>query len=365
MKDKIKNAYDSVQPGKETYAEIWENVRAAAENKPPQRNPMSRKFFLVAACIAGFAALTLSGYAAIRKWTLPKPESYTPDAEDGVYSVHRTETYTQIPSDDPAQRPEDASLTDGYFLEKSAEVLALIGLDDVDKSRMTVARQEHLYWSREEVEVTFTEDENCTGVKFDAESGYLLGLSSIDWVSQPEGSACATHDEAVTLAEDYYRRLPVPQGYVYTGCTEYDEQYWSIEFCRMVEENLHNAYEMVRIGINPVSGRLTGVNVFYVPLLDDHEPEDEPLTQAQAEQIAAECSKANLNGRTLQSAEIQVVLPNWMFTDGAEDIVNAKASSVTRLGWCLIYENSDSLYADEVRIYVDLYTGEILGGDMT
>lgn len=324
-----------------------------------------QKFFLVAACVAGFAALTVSGYAAIQKWTLPKPESYTPDTENGIYSVHGTETYTQIPTDDPVQSADGSSLTDGYFLEKSAEVLALIGLDDVDKSRMTVARQEHLFWAREEVEVTFTEDENCTGVKFDAQSGYLLGLSSFDWIGRPEGTACATRDEAVALAEDYYRKLPVPQGYVYTGCTEYDAQYWSIEFCRMVEENLYNAYEMVRIGINHVSGRLTGVNVFYVPLLDDHEPEDEPLTQAQAEQIAAECANLKLDGRILRSAEIQVVLPNWMFADGAEDIANAKASSVTRLGWCLIYENPDSLYADEVHIYVDLYTGEILGGDLT
>lgn len=68
---------------------------------------------------------------------------------------------------------------------------------------------------------------------------------------------------------------------------------------------------------------------------------------------------------TLQSAEVQVVLPNWMFTEQLPTDGEARASTVTRLAWVLIYEDTNSEFADMVWVYIDYYTGEVLGGDMT
>ena len=141
----------------------------------------------------------------------------------------------------------------------------------------------------------------------------------------------------------------------------YDEQYWSYDFCREAAPGIYSAYECVRIAINPVSGALNGVNVFYVPLLDDHVPEDEALTREQAQAAAQACPELHLDGYRLREAEITVGLPNWIFTP--YEAANAKISGVTRLCWSLVYERPDSEFADEVHVLVDLYTGQILGGD--
>lgn len=327
---------------------------------PKSKIPWS-KCCAAAACIAALVTLSLTCYAAYQKWILPKPESYTLDPKRGVYVEHDSETYTELPS----SVPENDVFTDEYFLARSAEIISQIGLNDIETSTMTVVRQENQFWAREEVEVYFDQDKNNTSIKFDAKSGYMLSLSGIDWIETPEGAACASEEEALALASDYYANIPVPQGYEYTGCTEYDEQYWSFEFCKKVGEDLYNYYEMVRIGINPVSGRLTGVNVFYVPLLDDHGPDDKPLTQEQAEKIAAACPYLNLDNYQLESAKIAVVLPNWWYTEYMTGAGTLKASDVTRLGWSLIYNNPNSEFADKICIDIDLYTGDILGGGMT
>ena len=103
--------------------------------------------------------------------------------------------------------------------------------------------------------------------------------------------------------------------------------------------------------------------MFYVPLLDDHEPGDQPLSQVEAETAAKACTEISLDGYVLRSADQTVCLPNWNYT--GQEAIHAKASSVTRLCWYLKYERPDSEFADVICLMVDLYTGEILGGDAT
>jgi len=355
---RIYDAYEKIQPEGGTFDAMLREIEAkAGETKAVRRNPL-RQAALIAACLALIAAISGVGYAAYQKWSLPKPESYEP-GEMGNLDIHSETDYTG----EVVGKPEDAEpLTDEYFISKAVEILHSVGLTEVDTDAMTVSRQEHMYWDREEAEVRFVKAEPATTVTFDADSGQFLNLTGIYW-SDEGGVACETKEEAEALAKDFYALLPVPQGYVLQSCTEYDEQYWSYDFCREVLEGIYSSYECVRIGINPKTGKLNLCNVFYTPLLDDHEPGDEPLTQQEAEEIALNCGHVNLENHTLQSAELAVVLPNWFFTDDA--VANHKASKVTRLCWVLTYENTESEFADIITIDIDYYTGEILGGDMT
>ncbi len=357
---KITRAYDSIQPDPETYDRLLAEVLARADEAPVPSRRIGRRVLLIAACVALVAAISVAGQAAYQKWSLPQPETYQP-TEMGNIDIHSQTQY----SHETIVEPETAKpLTDEAFISRAVEILQSVGLEDVDTSQMTVSRQSELYWDREEAEVSFTEDSLQTSVTFDADTGILLKLSGIDWDEAAE-SACETQEEAEALARKYYAILPVAQGYELTGVTEYDEQYWSYEFCQKVMEGLYNYYEMVRLGINPKTGRLCGCNVFYVPLLDDHEPGDVPLTQEEAEEIAHSCKHVTLDRYTLKKAEVAVVFPNWFFSDKMPETIDVRASKVTRLGWSLVYEDTNSEFADEIWIYVDYYTGEILGGDMT
>lgn len=358
MKDKkIVEAYDRCQPSDAVRERIL--TRVTAKKRP---KTTARRLVLAAACVILLAALTTTGFALYEKWHLPAPEIYEP-GNQGVRDVHETVVYDSQAVETLAPTPtEDNALTDADFIRMAAELLETVGLTDVNTETMTVAHQTALNYGREEVEVHFSDDRWKTSVRYHAETGALLSFSSIDFDKELTGSD-ATEDSAEALAEHYYALLPVPQGYVMTDCTQYDEQYWSFDFCRMVEPEVYNAYEMVRIAVNPQSGRLTGCNVFCFPLLDDHAPNDVALTQEEAERIAETVDAIGTRHENLTSAKIEIVLPNWWYTE--YDPLNAKYSEVSRYAWVLHYTDDDGEFETQTMVYVDLYTGEILGGDTT
>ncbi len=352
---KIDAAFARIAPDDETRGRILEQVLQNASIAPVKRARPLRRGILIAACVALLAA-GLGGYAAYQKWKLPKPETYEP-TEHGKVSVHSVEEYTgeQIEAGQPVE-----PLSDEDFIQRSVQVLELIGMSEVDTSKMTVSRHEDMYWSREEAEVLFTEDAHQASVKFNAKTGALIGLTGWELLAEPETQPQQSPD---TIARHYYELLPVPQNYELTHVEKYDEQAWSYDFCRKVSEDLYNQYEMVRIGINPLTGLMYQLVVFDVPLLDDHEPGDVPVTKEQADEIARACNSVDLSQYELESAEVTCVFPNWHFSDYPID-GNLRASAVSRLGWMLVYSR-ESEFDDKILLDIDYYTGEILGGDVT
>ena len=378
MRNEIQTAYQTAAPDEAAAVRIFERVQNEAEARDTARKarPVLRRIAAVAAVIAALALLATGGWAAYQRWFLPEPEPYTPPENGGFYLEHeRNEYTTPVPPDPESASPDGGTapvnisvsaadpepLSDAFLMRRALEILSDAGMEGPTPESMTVVRQKHLYWDREEAVVSCTYNGLQTSVKFDAETGVFLGMSGIDWVLD-DACACRTQAEADALALRYYESLPVQQGYVMQGCEKYDEQFWSYDFCREVLPGIFSSYECVRISINPVSGKLTGTTVFYVPLLDDHEPGEPSLTQPEAEAAALACSALDLerDGYRLQSAEIRVCLPNWYFT---ADSPFFKASNVTRLCWYLVYELPNSEYPDRICVMVDLYTGEILGGD--
>ena len=365
MKQTIKAAYDRCLPDEahraELYARVLQTAQARSKKSPAGR--LIRRIALAAAITALLAALSMAGYAAYQRWILPVPETYVPNESGGIYAVQDRIVYDNSEWTDQAHSPADEEQSaDAALLARALEILEQAGVETVSPERMTLTRQENLYWGREEAEILFDQGDIRTSVKFNAETGKFLGLSGIDW--QLEGStACATRAEADALARQYYEALPVEQGYQLIDCEEYDAQYWSYDFCREVEPGVFNQYEMVRISINPISGRLTGCVVFYVPLLDDHEPGQERISREEAEQIARACPFVDLEGYTLRSAEVGIGIPNWNFTAYGSG-PNHRASDVSRWAWTLIFEKPNGAFTDRILILTDCYTGEILGGDV-
>ncbi len=354
----VVEAYDAIQPDEMRYEDMRERLQEAAEQTPRRKGGTARRVLLLAACIALIAAVSSAGYAAYQKWSLPEPEPY--ETSDGsFYEVHSETDYTQ---EDLTQKDPEP-LSDEALIAQAVELLHTVGRTDVSTEEMTVSRQTQAYWDREEAKVTFTQGDGTPAeVTFDADSGALLGFSGIaQWIEEP-GQVCETEAQAEALVDKFYAMLPVPQGYVRQGKEAYDEQYWSYDFCREVAEGIYSYYECVRLAINPKTGQLSGCVVFDTPLLDDHEPGDVPLTQAEAEAIAEGIQ--DLERYTLKKAECTVVLPNWMYSEH-NMIIDAKASEVTRLAWVLTYEDESSEFADIIEFHVDYYTGEVLGGNMT
>ena len=367
--EQIAAAYDKAAPAPGAEARIWTEVLRAAEEpeaRTTKRHPILRRALLAAACVAMLAALLTAGYAAYEKWRMPAPETYTPDPYYHDVQVHTEATYPIHSGDwstDP-DAPAPEALSDEFFLLRAWDILTEAGFPDSKPEYFTVRRQKNLYWNREEAEVRWEQEDTHITVTFDAEKGVFIGMSGIQWVLA-DAAACQTQAEADALALRYYESLPVEQGYVMRGCEKYDEQYWSYDFCREVGPGLYSWYECVRIAINPVSGSLEGCRVFYVPLLDDHEPGDVPLTEEEALDALREKGFHPESWDTV-TVEKTVALPNWMFTGQSE--IYLRAADVTRLCWLVTLfrdEDETTPFSTTTTVMVDYYTGEILGGDTT
>jgi len=354
MKDRIRRAYDTIAPEEGVQRRIWENIQSQP-NTARNGRPGRKMLFLAAAA----AVLSCGVWGAYQTWYLPEPQTYEPDPDSGIYSIQTEALYRQeeIPQTQQSQSP--GALEDGYFLEQAVQVLEAVGMTDVDISLMRLVRQEHLRYGRQEAEVFFENDQIRTSVKFDASFGHLLSLSSIDWLED----TTPANREAAELAREYYEKLPVAQGYVQMEQVEkYDAQYWSFAFCREIQPGLYSDYEMVRISVNPVSGRLVGCNVFYFPLLDDHDPQQVPVSREEAVALTQTLDQVNLTDYVLESAQVAVVLPNWFFTEYMDG--NLQYSQVSRLGWVIRYVKPDSEWGEQYEFWIDYYTGQLLGGDM-
>ncbi|MDY4971781.1 MAG: hypothetical protein SO101_16270 [Lachnospiraceae bacterium] len=269
-------------------------------------------------------------------------------------------------------------LTDAYFLKKTEEILELIGKEGVDTSQIRISYQKDESWNREEVMAAFPLEngEGQVSVTFDRETGYFL--SSDRFGDEETPGNLMSEEDALAAARSWYEKLPCPEGYEYTYVNKFDNETWIYSFCRKADveingELLHltNDYEEVRIGINPKNGDFVLCNTFYVPLLDDHKEGDAPLTEKEAVETAkgvlTDMGQAVSNAEI--SAEIVIAHPNYRFTsysstDSSTD--DFRQASVTRLAWEITFDfPADEGFTNRMYIDVDLYTGEILGGDGT
>jgi len=380
--ERIIRAYAQKKPDAYTQDKILLSVlrHNNASDKKEEQSVMKQKHILRTMAIAvislsALAALAIGGNAAYKAWSLPEPTTYEPADDGGVYDITSTTEYTSDiltePTSEPeiGTSPEPQAPTDKELVASAVKILESVGLSDVSTDSMKVSRQTNLSYGREEVEVSFTQSEITTSLTFHASTGKLLHMNSIDYTGVT-GVDSEKAQSAEEMARYYYSVLPVEQGYDLIDHVEYDDEYYSYEFCRKISDDLYNAYEMVRIGVNPQTGRLCGANIFCFPLLDDHQESDVALTKENALAVlAASDQTARLVSADtcyeLKSAEIRIVLPNWIFSEQDDGNINRQYSEITRYAWSLTFENPASEFADEVYVYVDLYTGEILGGDMT
>ena len=344
--------------------------RRDAHYRPARRKI---RWVLAAALAAAVVLLCGAAYAAITRWHMPESgETYTGD----MIETHDVQKY---PVPDGETLPEGEILSDQWFIAQAVTVLGAVNKEDPDAAALTVVRQTNQLWSREEAVVTFTDGEGrTTEAKFDARSGYLIGVTAFDKEVPEEGTPMA-EAEALAIARGYYDTLPYAEGYTYDYVEKYDDHAWSFHFDRPFtltlwgeEVAVCSDYEQVRIVIDPCTGAFQMSNCFYVPLLDDHAPEDVPLTREEA--VAAVGRSGILSGDPAAyavSGEIAVCLPRpgavARWTGEAEYTgEDDRYYGLTRLGWALTFRQTpeDSPFETIYYVAVDLYTGEILAIDM-
>lgn len=349
-------------------------IRSMHTHKSSRR--MSR-ILIIAAVIA--VMLTISGFAVYTYWHMPdKGETYTGDNiqthDVNSYPVpEQTENNTTDTTEPPDT--EHSALSDEWFIDKAIYVLNTVNKLDIDASQLTVTRQTNQQWNREEVLVSFSDTENRTSdAKFEAESGCLIKVTAFD--KEITGDTPMSDSDALAIAQNYYDILPYAKGYSFDYVEKVDDHGWMYHFDKPMQvilwgesQTIYSDYEQVRIVIDPCSGTFQLSNCFYVPLLDDHSSETEPIKQEEAITIveAQQILTYDISNYTID-AKIGVCLPRPEEVSlylGASEYTGEdyKYYNITRLGWILTI-GSESVDVSTMQFCIDLYTGEILSIEM-
>lgn len=353
----------------------------------PRRSPrqLGRTALVLLAAAALLTLGVLGAVTTYSRWHMP--------AQGETYhgSIIETTQVTHYPAPTESMDPEEKEpLTDQWFMAQAAAVLTAVNKEDTQASQLSLVRQINQRWDREEVVVSYV-DGLQGDVTFDAQSGYLIHVTAWDRGIPQNGTPMADAD-ALAVAQGYYDALPYARGYEFQYVEKFDDNAWMFEFGKPIEVELWgesmtllSAYEQVRIIIDPCVGTFQSSNCFYVPLLDDHAPEDQPLTREEALAVVLERSPG-LEEYDLISAQVAVChpAPGWLIPPAAGeepqspdqtetteisdtgDWMNLRAYPLTRLGWTLVFEDQPegSPFVSGVRACVDLYTGEILSWDI-
>ena len=378
--DKIIHAYDSVGPDSGAEERIWQRIKQAAEaraeRKPVRQlgsaaqaaeaprllqakkdRPVLRWALSAAACVAVAASALALGYVAYQKWGHSAPSPYG-TATTASAGPQQTRDHTAETEADPTA-PTEGTM-ESWCLRQAQGILSDAGFAELVPEQVSVTVKP---WNssfgpdRDEVVVSLERDGEPISVTFDREDGVLLDISGFDL--SVCGAPCADQDEADALVLRFYESLPVEQGYEIAGRNEYDPDQWVYDLCREVEPGLYSWYECVRIRLNPETGEAKFWKAFYVPLLDDHTPEDVPITRDEAIEIAGFDSNYDPEDTTQGVLTVQkkVAVTREGFYEYGKSRQN-----VSRICWEVRYEEPESEdYIAGGRIfYMDYYTGKII-----
>ena len=404
--------------------------------KTKNRKKVPKRVLILAATLL---IASISAFAGRNLWHVTNPGTYEGDYlkveetkhisfDESINDPTVNESVASAANPDESQASDETQVFDDrYFLAQTARTVQILscGKNDLNGRDMTIRYQTNEIYERAEAEVSFQLEEKPVNVRFDRESGYLIGISY--WPGEAiEDKEQMSESDVVFTAMDWYEKLHFPQGYLYNNLTKMDDHMWFLDFSRQVEIevegeklSLSNPYETVRLGIDPCNGALVLANVFYIPLLDDHEEDMKVLTKEEAMRIAiwyygklraytdaeikgllahAENAEENLKNITI-FADVCIALPRYESlmdpagasvlketnAAGAEEtdagsteetdntvtvrtndkMLSYRNSKVSRLAWKVYFEKVNNLFTDRCDIAVDLYTGEVIAVEST
>ncbi len=339
-------------------------IQEAADFQPKAAAKRPIRFARVAVLAAALALLATSVVAVYQRWTLEPPESY---AGEDTKPQSTVEVHYESETDHYYTDMGQPAASDQAFLDQARAILEAIG-GSADQERICLTHYKDEQWNREVVCVTFPQDGAQGEVSFDAATGNLLKITR--FAPEAEAAASLTEAQALDAAFGWYQKLPYCQGYQFSDLNPVSEESWIYSFSRQINVELEgenlcltNALEEVRIILNPKTGDFLGSNAFYVPLLDDHQPEDTPVSQKEAIELAIQAAAVQDPENWVITAQYSIVFPNWCWTQymTAQPV---RRANVTRLAWTVKLEEPDAPFANVRWVYVDLYTGQVLGGDM-
>lgn len=236
---------------------------------------------------------------------------------------------------------------EAFMPEKvGAEIVSLISEKPVSEEDAVLKEEFDEVKKVNTIEVSFKERDEK--VILNSETGDLIRYESGSIASN--GKPVYTQDktdEILKIAEDFYKKLPVPQDYEISECKmDFGGPDWQVDFTKKYvvdgyDKDIFNYGENVRLRISGADGSLLSANVFYTPV--ELRNTDKDAVEKEDAILLSELDKSKIT-----NSYIACYKPE------------GKQSS--RLCWCIEADYSiEGGVCDTRWVYVDLYTGGVIG----
>lgn len=252
--------------------------------------------------------------------------------KDGIYS------------DDKAAQ---ANKKTSELIEKAKFIAERAGYSDINFDSVVVEKRVDNVKNINFDVVLFKRGEKNMNVFFREENGNFMKFESGDITSEGAAMLGADDvDEVLNIAKNYYITLPVEQGYeLKSWQMDFSGIDWQIDFVKKIEniptdEEVYNYSECVRMRISGIDGKILGINVFDTPVNMDN-------TDGEIVSYDEALVKTGLDKKALVSGKVACY--------------TIRDKGYARLCYCFEFDYSAGDACDTRTVYIDLYTGEVIG----
>lgn len=177
-----------------------------------------------------------------------------------------------------------------------------------------------------------------------------------------------TPTEAVERARAYYNwGLPFPTNYDMVSAQRQGDV-WFVTYHRTARlknlPKLRSDSQKVVLQISALDGEMIQADCFDLPLIQsgtDQNPIEKELAVKFADQAL---SQNGIQGYVVQDATSAIVEPNFIFTKRADGSAYEPVCHLSRAVWLVSYLPQDKSQPGTISVYVDAYTGQVLGGTL-
>lgn len=328
-------------------------------------------FALLLSMLVGFAACGQDEETAEVPPSVPETETAV-QAPDSTPPAGAGENAAVVSDPEPAietieieiEEEEPPALSEADYIASAKEILfAILGENAPDAETAEIADAVSLDSEPTEIDLTYSLGDGQVTITFNKETGRLRKVSDNSHAGLLKPARFTDPESA---ARAWYAALPVPQDYVLNPrIVTYGDDLLCYDFNRLVTletggepVEVVNTHETVRILVQTDTGALNSAVFFYCPVFDGYSSKT-AISEAEAVEIAKK-PRPNIEGAAIES---KIVLYNTSHPIYTPKICSPKEFvKYSFPAWAVSFRWDDE-FNTEIVMYVDLYTGEIIGTD--
>ena len=322
-----------------------------------KRKKISKRYFLIAALISLIGVISC---AEEYQWRLPLPQIH--ESNNAIASTDAGDEKVIINNNNlVAESGMQLDELSKNLVLDSINLLKELKVEGFDSEEATIVKEFDSSRSREVIKIEFMAETSCPTFTYDQYGNFLsvTGMSGIYTAEQE----VYTKEQLLEMAECYYKILPIKQHYQLSNYS-LEDGYLEVNYYATAKDGTCNPFEGVRLLICEKNGSLSVGTIFQSSLVEE---DGIGLSENEAIIIAEKSLseiQSDFEDFILDESKKDIVQPNYLYTKYENVALDADGITNSRWAWVFRYTKSNSSgVSKKIGIYIDLFTGEVIGGE--